>query len=117
MERKPINEALFLARVYWRKSQVDMAKSLGISQSHLSEIEGSIRNVDVSLLDRYSKALGIPKSTLMIFSENLEDKPAVRSGRYVVADWALKILERLVPNDVIQSERSQDAEVSKKISD
>lgn len=106
MDRKPINEALFLARVYWRKSQVNMARDLGISQSYLSEIEQSRRNVDVALLEKYSSALKVPKSTLMIFSEGLEGMPPVRSGKYVVADWALKILERLVPDEILEKERS-----------
>lgn len=107
MEQKPINEALFLARIYWRKSQVEMARDLGISQSHLSAIEKSNSSVDVALLDKYSKTLGIPKSTLMIFSENLEGKPPVRSGRYVVADWALNILRRLVPDEIREKEQGQ----------
>lgn len=107
MEKKSINEALFLARIYWRKSQVEMAQELGISQSHLSAIEKSSSNVDVALLEKYSKALGIPKSTLMIFSERLEGKPPVRSGRYIVADWALNILRRLVPDEIREKEQGQ----------
>lgn len=106
MQRKLINEALFLARVYWRKSQVDMARDLGISQSYLSEIESSRRNVDVALLERYSKALGVPKSTFVIFSEDLEDKPPARTGKYVVADWALRLLERLIPDEQLKTERA-----------
>ena len=108
MDRKAINEALFLARIYWRKSQTEMAKDLGISQSYLSEIEKSRTNVDVALLEKYSLALGIPKSTLMIFSEGLEGKPSARTGRYVVADWALNILRRLVPDDIISKEREEE---------
>ena len=105
MDRKTINEALFLARIYWHKSQTEMAKDLGISQSYLSEIEKSRANVDIALLEKYSQALRIPKSTLMIFSEGLEGKPPARTGRYVVADWALNILRRLVPDDVISKEK------------
>jgi transcriptional regulator with XRE-family HTH domain len=107
MERKLINEALFLARVYWRKSQVEMAKDLGISQSYLSEIESSRRSVDIALLDKYSKALGVPKSTFVIFSENLEEKPPARTGKYVVADWALRLLERLIPDELLKKERQE----------
>lgn len=110
MSRKHINEALFLARVYWGKSQTEMAKDLEISQSYLSDIECSNRNVDIALLERYSKALNIPKSTLLVFSEELEGKPSIRNGRYVVADWALKILEKLVPNEVLENERKPFAE-------
>ena len=105
MERKLINEALFLARIYWGLSQVEMAKALGISQSYLSEIESSKRNVDVGLLEKYSQALRVPKSTFVIFSENLEGKPPARAGKYVVADWALRLLERLIPHDVLRNER------------
>ncbi len=105
MERKLINEALFLARVYWGLSQVEMAKALGISQPYLSEIESSKRSVDIDLLERYSRALHVPKSTFVVFSENLEGKPPARSGKYVVADWALRLLERLIPHDVLKKER------------
>lgn len=105
MERKLINEALFLARVYWGWSQVEMAKELGISQSYLSEIESSKRSVDIDLLDKYSRALRVPKSTFVVFSENLEGKPPARSGKYVVSDWALRLLERLIPDDVLTKER------------
>lgn len=106
MERKLINEALFLARVYWRRSQVDMARDLGISQSYLSELESSKRNVDIDLLDKYSRVLGVPKSTFVIFSEDLEGKPPARSGKYVVADWALRLLERLIPDELLKKERA-----------
>lgn len=106
MERKLVNEALFLARVYWNLSQIEMAKALGISQSYLSEIESSKRNVDVDLLDKYSRALGVPKSTFVVFSEDLEGKPPARTGKYVVADWALRLLERLIPDEVLKRERA-----------
>jgi transcriptional regulator with XRE-family HTH domain len=106
MERKLVNEALFLARVYWGLSQIDMAKLLGISQSYLSEIESSKRNVDVDLLDKYSQALRVPKSTFLVFSESLEGKPPARTGKYVVADWALRLLERLIPDDLLKKERA-----------
>jgi transcriptional regulator with XRE-family HTH domain len=105
MDRKLINEALFLARVYWQKSQAELAEELGISQPYLSEIESSKRNVDVALLDRYSKALKVPKSFFVVFSEELEGKPPARSSRYVVADWALRLLERLVPDETLKQER------------
>ena len=105
MDRKVINEALFLARVYWGFSQVDMAKELGISQSSLSEIEASKRTVDMDLLRKYSTVLKVPMSTFVIFSEDLEGRPPARKNRYVVADWALKTLERLVPDDRLEKER------------
>lgn len=106
MERKLINEALFLARIYWGKSQVELAKDLDISQSSLSEIESSKRTVDMDLLQRYSEALHVPMSTFVLFSEDLKGRPPTRRNKYIVADWALKTLERLIPAEVLEKERS-----------
>ena len=82
-----------------------MARDLDISQSSLSEIESSKRNIDMEMLQKYSKALHVPASTFVLFAENLEGRPPTRKNRYVVADWALKTLERLVPADVLERER------------
>jgi hypothetical protein len=54
----------------------------------------------------------IPKSTFLIFSESLEGKPPVRNGRYIISDWALKILERLIPNDLLETERQPLSEAT-----
>jgi transcriptional regulator with XRE-family HTH domain len=94
-----LNECLLLARHYWGFSQTDLAEKLGVSKSYLSEIESGKREVSLKLLNKYSVVLRIPASTLMLFSEELQENDVNRHGRYIIADSALSLLNRLLPND------------------
>ena len=92
-----INEALALARMYWGYSQQEMAGELGISQAMVSEIERGTKSVTMETLDRYADALGVKKSQLMFFAEEIEGQGPVRKGRLIVADAALRVLRKLKP--------------------
>ena len=92
-----INEALALARMYWGYSQKEMADALGMSQAMVSEIERGTKSVTLETLDRYSKALGVKKSQLMFFAEEIEGRGPVRKGRLIVAETALRVLRSLKP--------------------
>ena len=70
-----INQALGLARLYWGYSQAEMATELNMSQAMVSEIERGTKSVTLETLDRYSQALGIKKSQLMFFAEEIEGHP------------------------------------------
>ena len=94
---KMINEALSLARMYWGYSQSEMADELGMSQSMVSEIERGMRSVTMETLDRYSGVLGVRKSQLMFFAEEIEGQGPIRKGRLIVAEKALSILRMLKP--------------------
>lgn len=94
-----INEALKIARLYWGYTQMEMANALGISQAMVSEIERGTKSVTIDTLDRYSKALGIRKSQLMFFAEEIEGEAPVRKGRLIVAEKALRLLDKLKPAD------------------
>lgn len=96
-QKAMINEALTLSRLYWGYSQVEMAKALGMSQAMVSEIERGTKSVTLETLDRYSEALGVKKSQLMFFAEEIEGEIPVRRGRLIVARKALDLLERLKP--------------------
>jgi len=96
-QKAMINEALTLSRLYWGYSQVEMAKALGMSQAMVSEIERGTKAVTLETLDRYSDALGVKKSQLMFFAEEIEGETPVRRGRLIVARKALDLLERLKP--------------------
>jgi transcriptional regulator with XRE-family HTH domain len=104
IERPMINEALALARMYWGFSQSEMAKSLGISQAMVSEIERGAKSVTLETLGRYGEVLGVRKSQLMFFAEEIEGEGPIRKGRLVIAEKALRLLQKLKPVD------SQDAE-------
>lgn len=99
-----INEALKLVRLYWGKTQVDLARLLGISQSYLSEVEKGKREVTLDLLGRYSSALNVPMSTLLFFAESIEGAAPVSRGRFLMAGKALKLLKRLVPDEIQASD-------------
>lgn len=97
-EQKPmINEALTLSRLYWGYSQMEMSKALGISQAMVSEIERGTKSVTMETLNRYSEALGVKKSQLMFFAEEIEGDAPVRRGRLIVARKALDLLEKMKP--------------------
>jgi transcriptional regulator with XRE-family HTH domain len=99
-KRPMINEALALARMYWGYSQIEIAQKLGVSQAMVSEIERGSKAVTLDMLDRYSLALGVRKSQLLFFAEEIEGHGPVRKGRLIVAQKALDILSFLKPNDV-----------------
>ena len=67
-----LSEALRLIRVFHDLKQVEAAEKLGISKSHLSEIERGMKTPSLEVIERYSKQFGIPMSSIMFFSENIE---------------------------------------------
>lgn len=99
--KKPmLNEALTLARLYWGYSQVELAEMLGLSQAMVSEIERGSKAVTIETLNRYSDVLGVRKSQLMFFAEEIEGEAPVRRGRLIIARKALDLLEALKPKDL-----------------
>jgi transcriptional regulator with XRE-family HTH domain len=100
MSKRPlINEALRLLRLYCGYSQIELANELGISQSTISEIEASRKNVTLDLLEKYSEKLGIRMSQLLFFAEEIEGQPISRRGKLIIAEKVLKILEMIKPHD------------------
>lgn len=95
-----VNESLRIIRVYWGKTQVEMAELLGVSQSYVSEIEKGKREATLDLLGRYSRALDVPMSSLLMFAENVEGAPRMGRGKVYVAGKALDLLRRLIPDDL-----------------
>ncbi|WP_170560928.1 helix-turn-helix domain-containing protein [Ruegeria atlantica] len=102
--KQMINEALALARMYWGYSQQEMADALGMSQAMVSEIERGTKSVTLETLDRYAVALGVKKSQLMFFAEEIEGQGPVRKGRLIVADAALRVLRKLKPVEPVDAE-------------
>ena len=99
MKRPMINESLRILRLYWGKSQMELAGELEISQSFLSEIERGKKEVTLDLLDRYSCRLDVPLSSLLFFAEQVEGAPPAGRGRLFVAGKVLDFLRTLVPDD------------------
>lgn len=94
-----INEALKLIRMYWGKSQAEMAEEMKLSQPYLSEIENGRKEVSLEILQRYSERLKVPMSSLMLFAEKIQGMPTPSRGRLFIAGKTLALLRRLVPED------------------
>ena len=85
-----LSEALRLVRAYHDISQTQLCCHLGISNSYLSEIESGKKTPSLDLLKKYSEHFDIPISSLLFFSENLDntkitDKLRVGAARKVIS--------------------------------
>lgn len=79
-----LNEALRMIRVFHDKSQREVAAALDISASYLSEIEKGTKEPSLQILKRYSDEFAIPLSSIMFFSEQIDEKaPAARAKTFV----------------------------------
>ena len=103
MKIKMLNESLRILRLYWGKSQEDLAAELGISQSYLSEIERGRKEVTIEILQRYSDLLHIPMSSLMLFAEQMEGEPPLKRGRLFIANKTLNLLNNYFPTKLMRS--------------
>lgn len=95
-----IGEALRSIRVIYDYKAKDLAKELEISASYLSEIETGKKTPSLELLEKYSKLLGVRMSTLMFFSEEINESNKITSIRLGMRDKIMKymhILEQKEP--------------------
>jgi transcriptional regulator with XRE-family HTH domain len=88
-----LGAALKELRVFHRLTQQDVADTLGISKSYLSEIENNHKSPNLDLLERYSMLYEIPASSLLLFSENLSEKKKSDAFRMKCVDKIIKVLE------------------------
>lgn len=85
-----IGRALKQLRAFHRLSQKDLASQLGISGSYLSEIENETKKPSLEIIEQYSSIFKVPASSILYFSENLNEKP---NSRNRIAGKILKMLE------------------------
>ncbi|OIQ69899.1 antitoxin HipB [mine drainage metagenome] len=98
-----LNRALRLLRTYHQFTQVELAKRLGISNSYLSELEKGDKTPGLDLLEKYSELFKMPVSSILLFSENIND--GRKSGtklRVAAADKVLRLLEWLEERDSLE---------------
>lgn len=89
-----LQRALKMLRAYHHIPQKELAEKLGISNSHLSEIESGKKSPSLELLSKYSDFFKIPTSAILLFSEQINaDQKKIDKLRQVVANKILKILE------------------------
>ena len=86
-------EALRLVRSFHDVNQSELADSLGISRSYLSEIESGKKTPSLELLQRYSAHFNIPLSSLVLFSENSGEPQRGLKVKTMLGEKAIAILQ------------------------
>jgi transcriptional regulator with XRE-family HTH domain len=88
-----INEALRLLRVFHDVKQNELAERLGVSKSHISEIEKGSKSPSLDLIQKYADQFDIPVSSIMFFAEELPNAQAGDKIKSKIAAKVLKILQ------------------------
>lgn len=96
-----LNRALKLLRTFHQLSQVELSKRLGISNSYLSEIESGRKSPSVELLGSYANIFKIPVSSILLFSEQLENSNGGNALRVKAADKVLRLLEWVAEKEIV----------------
>ena len=96
-----IHDALVAIRKYHGISQTELSIQLGISNSYLSEIEKG-KKPSLDLLEKYSEEFDMPLSSLLFFSEKLDDnQPLSVATKFRLASTKkiVRLMEWLSDND------------------
>lgn len=98
-----LNRALKLLRTYHQLKQIELAKRLDIGNSYLSEIENGLKTPSIDLLQKYSEVFKIPVSSIILFSEKIEEpqRPSEKL-RVAAADKILRLLEWIDEHDAVE---------------
>ena len=64
-----LSEVLRLLRITQDLSIKELSQKMKTSPSYISEIERGVKKPSLKMLDRYSKVMGIDKSTILYFQE------------------------------------------------
>ncbi|VVD71531.1 hypothetical protein PEP31012_00630 [Pandoraea eparura] len=100
-----LHRALKLMRTFHQLSQTDLAKKLEISNSYLSEIESGIKTPGIDLLSQYSRVFKLPVSSILLFSEQLDEGTTGSKLRVKAADKILRLLEWVADKEALANER------------
>ena len=92
-----LDRALRTVREIHQIPQATLAEKLGISKSHLSELESGKKAVSVDLLKRYANIFDVPPSTFLSFMEALEGGVSERKRER--AKKLLRVLEWTLDKD------------------
>lgn len=87
-----LNELLRLMRVFHDLTQKELAEKLGISKSHLSEIESGKKTPTLALLESYSQVFKIPVWVILFFSEANNDVDTEKL-RGIIASNTLSLMQ------------------------
>jgi len=87
-----LHKALRLIRVFHDLSQKELSNKLGISKSYLSQIESGNKKPTLTLLESYADIFDIPVSSIMFFSENIDNKVDTENLRIFISSKILTLL-------------------------
>lgn len=95
-----LNQALKIIRKFHQVNQTELAKALGVSTSHISEIESGKNTITLEMLKKYADYFEVPVSQLMLFSEHIENESDVpKKVRVFLANKLLKVLNWKIEHD------------------
>ena len=102
-----IGQALRLVRVFNDMPQAEAASKLGISKSYLSELEAGKKKVNVDILEKYQDVFHVPPSSILLFSEKMNDSPS-EEFRNKVSRKVVKLLQWISDDEDEAEERKKD---------
>lgn len=106
-----INRALKAIRIFHGLSQAELATKLNISKSYLSELENGKKSVSYSFLEDFSNYFDMPVSTLVYFSENIENPEKIsKKFKLLASSKLLSILEWVGNKKLAKSSNGSDKE-------
>jgi transcriptional regulator with XRE-family HTH domain len=101
-----IGQALRLVRVFNDMPQGEAASKLGISKSYLSELEAGKKKVNVDILGKYQEVFHIPPSSILLFSEKMNDSPS-EEFRNKISHKVVKLLQWISEDEDETEERKE----------
>lgn len=107
MQPEAVGRALRLIRLFHRQKQGALAGRLGISNSYLSEIETGAKLASLDLLGKYADVFNIPVSSLMMFSERLDEHRFADRLRLKAGDKVLRMLEWIAESEQLNDEEEK----------
>ncbi len=92
-----LSETLRLLRVFHDIKQNELAEKIEVSKSYISELENGNRTPSLEVIQKYSNFFKIPISSIMFFSENLEDAKTKKTigvkAKSAIASKVIKFLQ------------------------
>lgn len=88
-----LHMALKLLRTSRDFTQKELAQKLGISKSHLCEIESGKKTPSFALLSCYGQVFQVPVSSILFLAENFDCQPQTRNA--LVSGKVLALLDFL----------------------
>ncbi|NEO87767.1 MAG: helix-turn-helix transcriptional regulator [Spirulina sp. SIO3F2] len=102
-----VNEALKTIRVFHDMTQKELAESLGMSKSHLSEIESGKKTPTLAVIERYAKYFQIPASSILFFAENFNKDIETDKLKGYIASKILALMNFIAQRSASQATKSE----------